>query len=99
MLRFVQILLCSCIFARPAEAMEPLAMMASQPAWQAGVPVEVNVDYSGADILAYAAARGAFVFVATVPAYGAADEEGALRKASMHEHSVEERCEGACLHI
>lgn len=32
---------------KPTVAMEPLALLATQPAWQAGQPVTVNVDYDG----------------------------------------------------
>lgn len=31
----------------PCVAMEPLAILASQPTWQASKPVELNIDYDG----------------------------------------------------
>lgn len=42
--RGVGLLMCV-VFAR---GMEPLALLATQPVWQAGKPVEVEVDYDGA---------------------------------------------------
>ena len=32
---------------RAAVGMEPLALLATQPVWQAGQPVTINVDYDG----------------------------------------------------
>ena len=36
---------------RAAVGMEPLALLATQPAWQAGQPVTINVDYDGGQFL------------------------------------------------
>ena len=41
--RVVALLLC----VNSASSMEPLAMLASQPVWQAGEPMKVVVDYDG----------------------------------------------------
>ena len=32
-----------------AHSMEPAALLAAQPVWQAGEPMKVEVDYDGAD--------------------------------------------------
>ena len=42
-----------CSFA-PASGMEPLALLATQPVWQAAQPITVNVDYDGLFLLALA---------------------------------------------
>ena len=31
-----------------AKSLEPLAMLAGQPVWQAGTPMKINVDFDGA---------------------------------------------------
>ena len=41
----------------PAFGMEPLAFLAAQPAWQAGEPIPVNVDYDGALLIVIADAE------------------------------------------
>ena len=45
------------IFAGCARSMEPLAILAAQPVWQAGEPMKVTMDYDGAEFYAFTRAH------------------------------------------
>ena len=76
------------LFAGCARSMEPLAILASQPVWQAGEPMKVTMDYDGAEFYLFVRVHtehrgyGARCRVWSVPATGAMDEIAAVREVS-----------------
>jgi hypothetical protein len=87
--------LCLCMFT-PAIAMEPLALLATQPAWQAAQPITVNVDYDGTGCSSSCLCSRWWICVHAVPAFGTMDEVADLQDASMIEYKVAKRCECSC---
>ena len=77
----------------PAWGMEPLALLATQPVWQAAQPITVNVDYDGK--LQFCALRFAGANLCScscsVPAFGTIDEVLELQQASKVEYKVAKR--------
>ena len=45
--RFAVVLCFHLSLLNPVRGMEPLALLATQPVWQAAQPITVNVDYDG----------------------------------------------------
>ena len=74
-----------------AWGMEPLALLATQPVWQAAQPITVNVDYDGK--LQNCALRlvVAYSYLCSVPAFGTIDEVMELQQASKVEYKVAKR--------
>ena len=82
---------------KPTVAMEPLALLATQPAWQAGQPVTVNVDYDGETISFVGPfCKSTAILFSSVPAFGTMDEVADLQDVSMTEYKVAKRCKCAC---
>ena len=81
-----------------AWGMEPLALLATQPVWQAAQPITVNVDYDGK--LQNCALRlvVAYSYLCSVPAFGTIDEVMELQQASKVEYSCE-AVRNACINF
>jgi len=76
-----------------AWGMEPLALLATQPVWQAAQPITVNVDYDGKlqNCALRPAAAYFYLCSCSVPAFGTIDEVMELQQASMVEYKVAKR--------
>ncbi len=72
-------------------ALEPAAVAASQSAWQAGQPININVDYDGATPLAIGVAPGPGGVAPGVPASGALDEIREVTESQRVEKEIEGR--------
>jgi len=91
--RCVAVLCFHLALLNPVRGMEPLALLATQPVWQAAQPITVNVDYDGK--LQNCALRlvGAYLCLCScsVPAFGTIDEVMELQQASKVEYKVAKR--------
>lgn len=92
--RFAFVLCCHLYLLNPARGMEPLALLATQPVWQAAQPITVNVDYDGKlhiCVLSSVSAQSCLC-LSSVPAFGTIDEVMELQQASKVEYDIAKRC-------
>ena len=75
---------------RAAVGMEPLALLATQPVWQAGQPVTINVDYDGG-LPSQRLLCHTYFFVFFVSACITMDDIADLQDASQAEYKIAKR--------
>lgn len=92
--RFAVVLCFHLSLLNHVRGMEPLALLATQPVWQAAQPITVNVDYDGKlqiCVLRFVSAHSC-MYSFPVPAFGTIDEVMELQQASKVEYDIAKRC-------